>query len=90
MNSVEQALKAPALAQALLGADGGVVNANAQAAFPLMVQHLLPVGVRGVVVAGLLAGVMWLASGSLGDGRLADRVAGNREDGKPVAPQRPR
>jgi SSS family solute:Na+ symporter len=56
--------KAPALAQALLGADGGVVNANAQAAFPLMVQHLLPVGLRGVVVAGLLAALMSSLAGA--------------------------
>jgi len=30
----------------------------AQAAFPLMVAHILPVGVRGIVVAGLLAALM--------------------------------
>jgi SSS family solute:Na+ symporter len=56
--------KVPALAQALLGADGGVVNANAQAAFPLMVQHLLPVGLRGIVVAGLLAALMSSLAGA--------------------------
>ena len=31
---------------------------GAQAAFPLMVQHVLPTGVRGIVVAGLLAALM--------------------------------
>jgi solute:Na+ symporter, SSS family len=30
----------------------------AQAAFPLLVAHILPVGVRGIVVAGLLAALM--------------------------------
>ena len=39
--------------------DDGVVDpAKAQAAFPLMVQHVLPTGVRGLVVAGLLAALM--------------------------------
>jgi SSS family solute:Na+ symporter len=41
-----------------------VVNRDAaQAAFPLMVAHVLPVGVRGVVVAGLLAALMSSLSG---------------------------
>lgn len=31
---------------------------KAQAAFPLLVAHVLPVGVRGIVVAGLLAALM--------------------------------
>jgi SSS family solute:Na+ symporter len=31
---------------------------KAQAAFPLLVAHILPVGVRGIVVAGLLAALM--------------------------------
>jgi SSS family solute:Na+ symporter len=35
-----------------------LVTENAQAAFPLMVQHVLPPGVRGIVVAGLLAALM--------------------------------
>ena len=30
----------------------------AQAAFPLMVEHLLPPGLRGLVVAGLLSALM--------------------------------
>jgi SSS family solute:Na+ symporter len=30
----------------------------AQAAFPLLVQHVMPVGLRGMVVAGLLAALM--------------------------------
>jgi SSS family solute:Na+ symporter len=35
----------------------------AQAAFPLMVAHVLPAGVRGIVVAGLLAALMSSLSG---------------------------
>jgi len=38
--------------------DGELVTENAQAAFPLMVQHVLPTGVRGIVVAGLLSALM--------------------------------
>lgn len=39
-------------------ADGELVRENAQAAFPLLVAHILPIGVRGIVVAGLLAALM--------------------------------
>jgi len=56
--------KIPALQQSLLDANGQVVNAQAQAAFPLMVQHVLPVGVRGLVVAGLLAALMSSLAGA--------------------------
>ncbi len=38
--------------------EGELASENAQAAFPLMVQHVLPVGVRGLVVAGLLSALM--------------------------------
>lgn len=44
--------------QAELMPDGTLDTARAQAAFPLMVQHVLPTGVRGIVVAGLLAALM--------------------------------
>ncbi len=54
----------PALQQTLLDANGQVVNARAQAAFPLMVQHILPVGIRGLVVAGLLAALMSSLAGA--------------------------
>jgi SSS family solute:Na+ symporter len=38
---------------------GGVLdNEKSQAAFPLLVKHILPPGVRGLVVAGLLAALM--------------------------------
>ena len=42
----------------LIDAEGNVVRDQAQAAYPLMVQHVLPAGVRGVVVAGLLSALM--------------------------------
>ena len=42
----------------LVDADGGVVRDQAQAAFPLLVKSVLPAGVRGIVVAGLLSALM--------------------------------
>jgi SSS family solute:Na+ symporter len=62
--ALAQSGKIPALQQSLLDANGQVVNAQAQAAFPLMVQHVLPVGVRGLVVAGLLAALMSSLAGA--------------------------
>ena len=44
--------------RAALYEDGQLVGENCQAAFPLMVKHVLPVGVRGIVVAGLLSALM--------------------------------
>ncbi|MEM8865607.1 MAG: sodium:solute symporter [Planctomycetota bacterium] len=42
----------------LVDAKGNVNRAAAQGAFPLMVQTVLPVGIRGLVVAGLLSALM--------------------------------
>ncbi|MBN1852790.1 MAG: sodium:solute symporter [Pirellulales bacterium] len=43
---------------------GGELNPElSQAAFPLLVKHVLPAGVRGIVVAGLLAALMSSLSG---------------------------
>jgi len=42
----------------LVDANGEAIPATAQAAFPLMVQHVMPTGLRGLVVAGLLAALM--------------------------------
>jgi len=42
----------------LFDASGNLIRDNAQKAFPLMVAHVLPVGIRGIVVAGLLAALM--------------------------------
>jgi len=50
--------KVPVLQKELIGMDGVIIRSNAQSAFPLLVAHVLPVGVRGMVVAGLLAALM--------------------------------
>ncbi len=42
----------------LFNANGELIRENAQKAFPLLVAHILPIGVRGIVVAGLLAALM--------------------------------
>jgi SSS family solute:Na+ symporter len=42
----------------MVGPDGQPVREVAQAAFPLMVQTILPAGLRGLVVAGLLSALM--------------------------------
>ena len=42
----------------LLNENGQIVRENAQKAFPLLVATVLPVGIRGIVVAGLLAALM--------------------------------
>lgn len=49
--------KAPILGSMLDG-NGGVLPAESQAAFPLLVQAVMPAGLRGLVVAGLLAALM--------------------------------
>ncbi len=54
----------PVLQQELFGAGGELVRANAQKAFPLLVAYVLPVGVRGIVVAGLLAALMSSLAGA--------------------------
>jgi SSS family solute:Na+ symporter len=62
--ALAQSGKVPGLQQALLDANGEVLTLNAQAAFPLMVQHVLPIGLRGIVVAGLLAALMSSLAGA--------------------------
>jgi SSS family solute:Na+ symporter len=54
--------KVPEL-QSRMFADGKLVPAEAQAAFPLMVEFLLPPGLRGIVVAGLLSALMGSLAG---------------------------
>jgi SSS family solute:Na+ symporter len=44
--------------QTILDANGEVIIDEAQKAFPLLVATVLPAGVRGIVVAGLLAALM--------------------------------
>ena len=50
--------KMPELSQTLLDSEGNIINANAQQVFPLLVAKVLPAGIRGIVVAGLLAALM--------------------------------
>jgi len=50
--------KIESLSTALLDANGEVITQNAQQAFPLLVATILPSGIRGLVVAGLLAALM--------------------------------
>ena len=47
-----------AITAVLFDANGELMRDKAQSAFPLLVAHVLPVGVRGIVVAGLLAALM--------------------------------
>ena len=42
----------------LFDSQGQLLRENAQSAFPLLVMSVLPLGVRGIVVAGLLAALM--------------------------------
>ncbi len=48
----------------IVDANGDAIPAAAQAAFPLMVQHVMPTGLRGIVVAGLLAALMSSLAGA--------------------------
>jgi solute:Na+ symporter, SSS family len=54
--------KVPALAEVYNPVTGHAAAA-AQGAFPLMVAHLLPAGLRGIVVAGLLSALMGSLAG---------------------------
>ena len=48
----------PEIQSQLINSSGQIIRDNAQAAFPLMVAYVLPIGIRGIVVAGLLAALM--------------------------------
>jgi len=50
--------------QTFFDQSGQLIRDNAQQAFPLLVAQVLPVGVRGVVVAGLLAALMSSLAGA--------------------------
>jgi SSS family solute:Na+ symporter len=56
--ALAQSGKIPALREQLFSAEGELLRDNAQKAFPLLVAHVLPIGIRGIVVAGLLAALM--------------------------------
>ena len=53
----------PSIQNELFDVNGVLIRDRAQAAFPLLVMHVLPVGVRGIVVAGLLAALMSALAG---------------------------
>src|SRR4029079_326202 len=53
----------PDIHQRLIDANGNVLLEQEQGAFALLVTHVLPVGVRGIVVAGLLAALMSALAG---------------------------
>jgi SSS family solute:Na+ symporter len=53
----------PEIHKELFDANGVLIRDRAQAAFPLLVMHVLPIGVRGIVVAGLLAALMSALAG---------------------------
>jgi len=55
--------RAPGL-EAMVGPDGRPIPLVAQAAFPMLVMTVLPVGVRGIVVAGLIAALMSSMAGA--------------------------
>ncbi len=50
--------QSPAIRSVLFNVNGELMRDQAQQAFPLLVAHVLPIGVRGIVVAGLLAALM--------------------------------
>lgn len=54
----EVAEKASVIKSTLFDSQGVLIRDEAQKAFPLLVAHVLPLGVRGIVVAGLLAALM--------------------------------
>ena len=54
--------KVPELAS-MIGPDGQSIPALSNGAFPMMVQYLLPPGIRGIVVAGLLSALMGSLAG---------------------------
>src|SRR6202140_2908313 len=54
--------KVPELA-AMIGPDGQAIPSVARGSFPMMVQYLLPPGLRGIVVAGLLSALMGSLAG---------------------------
>ncbi|HWW02503.1 MAG TPA: sodium:solute symporter [Candidatus Acidoferrum sp.] len=54
--------KVPELA-IMVTPDGKPIAHEAQAAFPLMVKYMLPAGLRGIVVAGLLSALMGSLAG---------------------------
>jgi SSS family solute:Na+ symporter len=54
--------KVPGL-EVMVSPDGSPIPHQAQAAFPLLVKYMLPAGLRGIVVAGLLSALMGSLAG---------------------------
>jgi len=54
--------RVPELGQ-MIGPDGQAIPSLSNGAFPMMVQFLLPPGIRGIVVAGLLSALMGSLAG---------------------------
>ncbi len=55
--------RAPGL-ETMIGPDGKPVPLVAQAAYPMLIMTVLPVGIRGLVVAGLIAALMSSLAGA--------------------------
>jgi len=56
--------KIDAIRSVILDSQGNIIRDEAQTAFPLLVANVLPVGIRGIVVAGLLAALMSSLAGA--------------------------
>ena len=50
--------KIDTITETMVDSNGELITVNAQQAFPLLVATVLPAGIRGIVVAGLLAALM--------------------------------
>jgi SSS family solute:Na+ symporter len=53
----------PGIRHELMDANGNLIRDRAQEVFPLLVINILPVGVRGIVVAGLMSALMSALAG---------------------------
>lgn len=56
--ALAQSNKMPAIREVLFDDKGQIIREQCQQAFPLLVKTVLPAGIRGIVVAGLLAALM--------------------------------
>ena len=56
--ALAQSNKIPAIREVLFDDKGQIIREQCQQAFPLLVKTVLPAGIRGIVVAGLLAALM--------------------------------
>lgn len=62
--ALAQSGQVSSIQSALMDSQGNLIRENAQSAFPLLVTTILPVGIRGIVVAGLLAALMSSLAGA--------------------------